>query len=302
MQAIREVLDEFRQAGRATAGNDEAAEHMARARAERKAAAAQRTVAYFASLAQGAEPAKLDPTAEIIGLRDDGLPPCRTCRGLRFVRVPVPVGDDRFGKAQPCPDCLSRPEVAPRLAADRAINAGLSWEQLAQSFETFRPSKLSQAAYDAALDWSRRVTDWLVIHGEPGSGKSHLAAAVVNRLAGSGRQVRYWYAADLARAAKRQIGQGGNAEDEFVESVKALPALIIDDLGAAQLTDYVLRVFEEIIDHRYRHRLATMVTLISAPSVARDDLSESICRRFEDPRICKVVHNAAPQWSGKVAS
>lgn len=293
MQSLREVLDEFRQSGQLPAAGTAL---TAKRIAERKVAAAQRTVAYFAALADDGAPRPIEPSSDIVGLRDDGLPPCPTCRGMRKVRLDVAITHERFGTIRDCPDCLARSDVAPLVAADRSLNAGLAREQLDRTFETFKPGPLSQGAYDAALDWSRRVMDWLVIHGEPGSGKSHLAAAVVNRLAGSGRQVRYWYAADLARAAKRQIGAGGNAEDDFVESVKILPALVIDDLGAAQLTDYVLRVFEEIIDHRYRHRLATLVTLISAPSVAREDLSESICRRMEDPRICRVIHNAAPQW------
>jgi chromosomal replication initiation ATPase DnaA len=271
--------------------------------AARKAAAAQRVVAYFAALADDGKPPQLEPCSEIVGLRDDGLPPCPTCRGMRKVRFNVPVTDsERFGTIRGCPACLTRPDVAPLVAADRSINAGLSREQTAQTFESFQPAPLSQAAYTAAYEWSVRATDWLVIHGEPGSGKSHLAAAAVNRLAGAGRQVRYWYSADLARAAKRQIGQGGNAEDEFVTSVKEMPILVLDDLGAAQLTDYVLRVFEEIVDHRYRHRLATLITLISPPSAAKEDVSESICRRLEDPRICRVVHNMAPQWGLQEAS
>lgn len=299
MQSLREVLDEFRQGAAPPAIDDAAA---AQRRAERKAEQARWVVAYFAALAGNGELPRLDPSSALPGLRVDGLPPCTTCRGMRKMRFDVPVTDPRFGTIRDCPACLSRPEVAPILAAERSVNAGLSREQAGQSFESFRPSPLSLAAYDAALDWSRRVDDWLVIFGEPGSGKSHLAAAVVNRLAGAGRLVRYWYAADLARAAKRMIGQGGNAEDDFVETIKAVPALVLDDLGSAQLTDYVLRVFEEIVDHRYRHRLPTLVTLISAPSVAKDDLSESICRRLEDSRICKIVHNAAPQWQGAGAA
>lgn len=298
MQSLREVLDEFRQAGKLPARQSLPPEQAAKKIAELKLAAAQRTVAYFAALADEGRPPALEPSSEIIGLRNDGLPPCPTCRGMRKVRLDVPITDAGFGTIRDCPACLSRPDVAPLVAADRSLNAGLSREQVGQTFETFKPVPLSQAAYTAAFEWSVRATDWLVIHGEPGSGKSHLAAASVNRLAGAGRQVRYWYSADLARAAKRKIGEGGNAEDEFVRQVKETPILVLDDLGAAQLTDYVLRVFEEIVDHRYRHRLATLVTLISAPSVAREDVSESICRRMEDQRICRVVHNAAPQWEG----
>lgn len=297
MQSLREVLEEFRQAGKLPALGAPVERSKAQIAAQR-AAQAREIVAYFDQLSgHGTTP----PSAiggDIPGLRDDGLPPCQTCRGMRKVRFDVAVGHENFGKIRDCPACLSRPDVAPLVAADRAFNAGLSREQIGQTFESFQTVPLSQAAYAAAFDWSLRAQDWLVIHGEPGSGKSHLAAAAVNRLAGAGRRVRYWYAPDLARAVKRQIGQGGNAEDEFVTSVKEQPILALDDLGATQLTDYVLRVFEEIVDHRYRHRLATLITLISAPSVAKEDVSESICRRMEDQRICKIVHNAAPQWSG----
>ncbi len=302
MQRLSEALEEARQQGELPADAAIPAPARAVGRALRRAELTRRTVAYFAALADGKEPASDQSAPGDLDQPLDGRPACPTCRGLRKVRYAVEVGHSQFGQVRDCPACLARPDVAPLMIADRALNAGLSRDQLERTFETFRPTSLSRAAYDAAREWARRVNDWLVIHGEPGSGKTHLAVAVVNELAAAGRRVRYWYAPDLARAAKRQISQGGNAEDDFVRQVKELPILVLDDLGAAQLTDYVLRIFEEILDHRYRHRLATLFTLISSPAEARAGefpLSESICRRMEDRRVCQVIHNQAAQWGGE---
>jgi DNA replication protein DnaC len=136
----------------------------------------------------------------------------------------------------------------------------------------------------------------LVIHGEPGSGKTHLSLAVANALIARERVVVWWYGADLGFEAQRRIGQG--TQFDFLADLRTTPVLIIDDLGTARGTEYRIGdVLEPLFDARYRNRLPTLVTLIGDPEAVKDHLSESIGRRMQDRTVCTVIQNQAPQWS-----
>lgn len=279
-------------------GRDEDPEARAKRLAEEKAAGLMARAAYFGALHDGRT-----PPPEAYGGRPmqvkDGLPACRSCKGARLVRRDVPVGHEDFGKLVPCPACLARPDVAPKLISRNAVAAGLMDEQAGLTFASFKPDDFSREAYLAAKEWALVQRGWLIIHGEPGCGKTHLACACVHDLLGRGKRVRFWYAPDLARAAKRAIGQGDGAEDFLLRELMDEPSLVLDDLGAARPTDYVLsEVLEPLFDYRYRRKLPTLVTMISSPEVNKSEISESICRRMQDPRLARVVENTAPQWRG----
>lgn len=309
MESIAESIARARADGHLPAGlgmvrtataNEAEREERARVELELDIAAARRRAEYFAALAEGREPPR-EAAVELLPAplaTADGLPECAACRGIRMVRRDVPVSDPDFGKILPCPACLARPDIAPQLAARTAQAVGLADEQTRLTFATFATAADSREAFEAAEAWASNPTTWLVIHGEPGCGKTHLACAAVNLLVGTGRRVRFWYAPDLTRAAKRAIGEGNGAEDYLLRELIDLPILVIDDLGAARATDYVLsEVLEPLIDARYRAKRPTLITMISSPAQARGgSIGESICRRLMDPRVCRIVENRAPQW------
>jgi DNA replication protein DnaC len=227
-------------------------------------------------------------------LGPDGMPYCGTCRGYRFLRYDVAVTDPNFGQIRRCTDCqdLSRAERLTRAATI----AGLSEEQRLKTFASFKPSKGAHQAVQAAANFAQQPAGWLVIHGEPGSGKTHLSLAVANALIARERVVVWWYGADLGFEAQRRIGQG--TQFDFLADLRTTPVLIIDDLGTARGTEYRIGdVLEPLFDARYRNRLPTLVTLIGDPEAVKDHLSESIGRRMQDRTVCTVIQNQAPQWS-----
>jgi len=74
------------------------------------------------------------------------------------------------------------------------------------------------------------------LHGPPGNGKTHLAAAAVNRLITQGRAVLFTTAPELL-AMIRDGFDAGQAEN-LIGLCQRVPWLVVDDLGAERLTDW----------------------------------------------------------------
>lgn len=229
-------------------------------------------------------------------LGPDGLAYCGTCRGWRWLRPEVELGHRDFGQPRRCPDCadLDRAHRLTRLAQA----AGLSDEQRLKTFASFKPRQGANLAVQAAARFARHPDGWLVLSGEPGSGKSHLGLAVANGLVAREQPVVWWYAADLLAEARRLISEHGH--HHLLASLKRCPVLILDDLGAARRTDFAIGDFlEPLFDARYRDRLPTLVTLIGDPAAVKEHLSESVGRRMEDRTVCQAIRNEAMQWTGE---
>ena len=82
---------------------------------------------------------------------------------------------------------------------------------------------LDQALLDALL-YAEQPCGWLYLCGPCGAGKSHLAAAIANPVAMSGRGVTYASVPDLLRFVRRGFGDG--AADERLDALIQIDVLI----------------------------------------------------------------------------
>lgn len=235
----------------------------------------------------------------------DGGPYCETCRGARIVTAQhVDPGKGILSVTTiRCPDCKDWSNLRPE--------CGLSADQRRRAFDTIQPTPGILEALNACRGWAAKPDGWLVIHGlidrtgkaNVGCGKTHLALAIANHLIAQGRKVTWWYVPELFAQAKRRIGETIGDQD-FLDEVTHSPILFLDDLGAVRPTDYTLEALERLANFRYSNRLPTVYTCIGSPEILKSGqpelgippFSESIGRRMQDPRICTVVQNRAPQW------
>jgi DNA replication protein DnaC len=208
---------------------------------------------------------------------------CAACNGAGYYTLAVPVGHMDFGKLIPCA-CLERlREQRAQLAAAQhtlAVLAQLASAlgRLARSrFDTFDPNRplvelvwsgecfpvgvqrqaLAQALLDAQL-YVEQPYGWLYVCGPCGAGKSHLAAAIANQLAMSGRGVTYVSVPDLLRFVRRGFGDG--AADERLDALMQIDVLILDDLGAEYLTAWASEQLFVLLNARYLADRATVLT------------------------------------------
>ena len=142
------------------------------------------------------------------------------------------------------------------------------------------------AAYAAAQAYAEDPHGSLLLVGGSGTGKTHLAAAIANRLMARGEPVFFAFVPDLLDHLRSAYGpDNGLTYDELFEQVKTIPVLILDDLGTHSGTPWAEEKLYQVLNHRYVTGLATVIT----SSTAVDRLDGRLQSRLTDPRASQVL-------------
>jgi DNA replication protein DnaC len=192
-----------------------------------------------------------------------------------------------------CPDCYNR-EQKKRISK---LNAYSSWSVSAagQTFDTFiqRDAHTKQAAA-LAESWCQLTgkPQWLYLHGRPGCGKTHLAAACANMLTGPMETPTLFITSpEMFGWLRDAFDKGPNDAGERVDFdtriqiIMRAPALVLDDLGAEKSSDWTDEVLWRIMDYRYRNRLATLIVSNLSPHQLR---AERLTSRLNDVSMSVV--------------
>ena len=146
--------------------------------------------------------------------------------------------------------------------------------------------ELFKAATAAAQEFAEEPQGWLVLEGSTGSGKTHLAAAIVNSIIGRGSPAKYVSALEIPDLLRNErFEQADSAEGGIFGTIMAAPTLVIDDLGAQQATNWVDSKIDQLLTHRFNGRLPTVLVL--AKSI--DFLPERIAMKLDDPNLSRIA-------------
>lgn len=150
-----------------------------------------------------------------------------------------------------------------RRAAINFKKSGLSKRYENNTIDNFTTNEPWQKIMkDTALAYLESATDeWLVLSGQVGSGKSHIAVSVSKILIENNKEVRYLNFAMDYRSLRKRLMSGFSdvqfkAQKEF-EELCNVEVLFIDDF---------LKLFEnaeetfDLIDYRYANGLKTIIT------------------------------------------
>lgn len=126
-----------------------------------------------------------------------------------------------------------------------------------KSFENFRVHGGNKVAYEKA----REAVDnkkGLMLIGVSGIGKTHLAAAILNKRLEKGDKAIYVTVPELMDNIRKATLEGGDGE--LIKLVTQADLLLLDDLGVERTTDFALEKLFVIINSRYLEEKQTIIT------------------------------------------
>ena len=134
---------------------------------------------------------------------------------------------------------------------------------------------------------------WLVLLGDYGTGKTHLAAAIANQRAATGESPMFVIVPDLLDHLRATFNPDSPVRyDRLFNQVKSIPLLILDDLGTQSATPWAREKLYQILNHRYNAQLPTVIT--TAQKIG--ELDPRIRSRMLDGRICDIFEIIAPAF------
>jgi len=113
----------------------------------------------------------------------------------------------------------------------------------------------------ATEDWARTMPGWLWMYGGFKRGKTVLARCIANAMLDRGQRAVFRKVPRLLNDLRDTYGF--NAEVSFsgrFEAILTAPLLVLDELGQAKRTDWVVEVEEQLTDYRLERHLPTVVT------------------------------------------
>ncbi len=150
-------------------------------------------------------------------------------------------------------------------------------------------------AFELCFDYAQNPEGWLVLTGEYGCGKTHLAASIANRRAATGQPVLFIVVPDLLDHLRATFSPTSQVRfDKRFEEVKTASLLVLDDLGTESASPWAQEKLYQIFNHRYNARLPTIITM--AQEIGEVD--PRLRTRMLDVGRCTVFGIIAPSYRG----
>lgn len=173
-----------------------------------------------------------------------------------------------------------------------------------KTFENWDFNKGSKSMFNVGIKYATKFKDikaqgiGLLIHGEPGNGKTYLSCCIANKLLQEFVPVICVSINSLLDRIKETYNRYGNeAEADILRGLGKADLLIIDDLGTENNTDWSRSTIYNIIDSRYRSKLPLIITTNLQIDTTKTGgiLAEMYGRRTEDRifEMCTPIKNSS---------
>ena len=142
----------------------------------------------------------------------------------------------------------------------------MSKRNLNYKFENFEVNSNNKKVYQSLKEYSEKLANsverkGLILVGNNGVGKTHLACSIANELIKNGIPIIYGTLINLLAELKNSYDIDNNiSEMEIIKLYKKVDLLIIDDLGKEKPSEWGLEKLFTIINSRYENNLPVIIT------------------------------------------
>jgi DNA replication protein DnaC len=221
---------------------------------------------------------------------------CPICGGIGYVRRDLPVDDPNFGLLEVC-QCQK--ENFQRASVQRLYSISNLDAFQKMTFEHFNISGLNdqkeinktlEVAFNTSQNYAHHLNGWLLLMGGYGCGKTHLAAAVANEVVSLGVETLFLTVPDLLDWLRYSFSSEETTYESRFEEIKNIRFLVLDDLGTQNTTAWAREKLFQIINHRYTHKLPTVITT----NISLSEIDERVRSRLQDRElVIKIQIDAA---------
>lgn len=206
-----------------------------------------------------------------------------------------------------CPGCSEDAADAQRESAEaeRQARAKARLEEMlgtaaipvrfiGRSFENYRAVEPSQLAaltavreYAEGFDRHARTGESLLLLGKAGTGKSHLASAVLQSImpAHCGMYTTAADVIDMVRETWRRDSE--KSQGKVLQMLASVPLLVIDEVGVQYGTESEQNTLFQILDRRYRDRRPVILMANLKPAELQSLLGDRVFDRLRE--VSRVV-------------
>lgn len=172
------------------------------------------------------------------------------------------------------------------------------------TFEAFLERNGSETATKIAQQYVQDFKKWngesLMIWGNYGNGKTHLAAAIANELSKQGYIVVFQSVPELLQRIRSTFNnENKENETQIMRALLECDLLILDDIGAEKATEWVEEKLFNIIDGRYRKEVPTLYTSNLQPKELQNQVGKRSYDRIVETSL--TVENKATSYRREIA-
>lgn len=145
-------------------------------------------------------------------------------------------------------------------------NSKMSKRNLNYKFDNFETNTNNKKVFNNLKNYGEKLVNGiekkgLILVGNNGVGKTHLACSIANKLIENGIPVIYGTLINLLAELRNSYDTDNNiSEMEIIKLYESVELLIIDDLGKEKPSEWGLEKLFTIINSRYENNLPVIIT------------------------------------------